>query len=78
MLAPGRLPPLLLAARIETNRFAFILAGSAGQTIAIERSSNLVQWVPILTNTMTGTTLQIADPSGLGLGQRYYRAVLVP
>jgi hypothetical protein len=78
MLAPGRLPPLLLAARIETNRFAFILAGSAGQTIAIERSSNLVQWVPILTNTMTGTTLQIADPSGLGPGQRYYRAVLVP
>jgi hypothetical protein len=77
-LATSRLPPLLLAARIETNRFTFTLAGSPGQTIVIQGSSNLVQWVTIQTNTMLGTTLQITDLSGLGSGQRYYRAVLMP
>jgi len=44
--------------------------------VAIQASSNLVQWISLQTNTLLGSTLEISDP--LAISNRYYRARLLP
>jgi hypothetical protein len=51
-----------------------VLSGSAGSSITIQRSSNLVNWV-VLTNLINPSgTLQYTDTTAAGVLQRFYRA----
>ena len=52
------------------------LAGSAGQTIVIEVSSDLSQWAPWLTNVFSGGLLELTDPPAQP--RRFYRARPAP
>jgi hypothetical protein len=76
VLGPSRHPPTLLSERIQASQFQFTLSGFPGQTVIIQASTDLVQWVSIQTNTLTGTALAFLDPGSLLVPQRYYRAVL--
>ena len=75
---PSRRAPVLLAPGIQSDRFGFAISGFPGQKVIIQASTNLIQWSPLATNTLTGTTFNFTDESGAGLAQRYYRAVLAP
>jgi hypothetical protein len=76
VLGPSRQPPSLLSERIHASQFQFTLLGFPGQTVIIQGSTDLVQWVSIQTNTLTGTAGTFTDPDSPLLPQRYYRAVL--
>jgi hypothetical protein len=77
-LTPSRQAPVLLSAYATNGVFQFTVSGYPGQTIVIQASQNLAQWIPLQTNTLTGTSLVIVDPASAMLPRRYYRAVLTP
>jgi len=56
--------------------FGFNLAGSAGSVLVVEGSSNLVNWIPITTNTLGAGPLYFTDPASSNLATRFYRARL--
>ncbi len=79
MLTASRQAPVLFAARFETNQFRCALAGLPGQTLVVQASTNLTQWMALQTNTLgISSTISFADPASGGLGRRFYRAALVP
>jgi len=77
VLGPSRQPPVLEAARVQGNQFGFTVSGFPGQTVILQASTNLLEWVSIRTNTIAGTSLGFADPDGASYPQRYYRVLLV-
>ena len=77
VLAASRQPPFLAAAGVQAGQFRFHVTGWPGQTIVVQASANLGQWVALATNTLTGTTLEFTDPDRPNHPQRYYRAMLL-
>jgi hypothetical protein len=75
-LAPSRQPPVLLGGEAEASEFRFTVSGFPGQTIVVEASTDLAQWIPIRTNIMAGTAFSFVDTSSASFPQRYYRAAL--
>lgn len=71
-------PQQLTGMYISNGVFHFLLNGPVGSNYVIQVSSNLVGWVPLLTNTIpVGGFLLINDPLAVGRPGRFYRAVLV-
>jgi hypothetical protein len=60
---------------VRSNQFNFQVRAVAGQTVVIEASSNLRDWVPRSTNQVTSTVFGFADP--IYLPARFYRARVV-
>jgi hypothetical protein len=54
------------------------VSGIAGQDFILERSVDLQQWTPILTNTFSSDTFNYIDPTTDGLPCHFYRAVAAP
>jgi hypothetical protein len=54
------------------------LRGDPGHLYQVEGSTNLADWVPVLSVIPGGGTNQFNDPSATNLGFRFYRAVLNP
>jgi len=67
----------LLPVGMENCAFSFLAEGPVGGNFSIQTSSNLQQWVTILTNTMppNGSVLN-ADPSACNSNPRFYRGAL--
>ena len=57
----------------RSNQFGFNFAGPAGQTVAVEGSTNLLDWVALSTNTFGSVPLYFSDPDSGTLGRRFYR-----
>ena len=72
----GLPPPLLSNARIQSNHFAFQLAGQSNQVVVVETSTNLKNWLPLATNTFGIGPLPFTDPAPASLRMRFYRARL--
>ncbi len=45
-----------------SGQFNFNLAGEPGRTVAVEGSTNLVNWAPIATSTLGSAPLPFTDP----------------
>ncbi len=58
---------------VKTNRFGFNLTGSSGLVIVVEASTNLLNWVPVATNTLAGSTAFFSDPQWTNYPGRFYR-----
>ncbi len=54
------------------------LQGQSGKTYVIEASADLLNWTPILTNTLSGPTWDFADGKSANGANRFYRAVSRP
>lgn len=65
---------------IGQNGFHFFLSGQPGQFYVIERSATLPSqsWIPISTNQLIGTELELADPDARTQLKGFYRARLWP
>jgi hypothetical protein len=61
---------------ILSNQFGFNVSGAYGATIVVDGSSNMLDWVPLLTNTVTGNPFYFSDPASTNDPGRFYRARL--
>jgi hypothetical protein len=62
------------APQIANGIFSYNYNASAGLTYVVQDSSNLVNWMPFVTNVAAGSTVQATDTFLLS-GQRFYRVV---
>jgi hypothetical protein len=51
------------------------LSGANGQTVRVQRSTNLVDWVDWQTVTLNGTVKELLDGPAAGVPFRFYRVV---
>jgi hypothetical protein len=66
----------LSAAFSSTNgQFQFNITGVTGLNYAIQSSSNLVDWIPVVTNV---SPFVFADTNAGNFPQGFYRAVYLP
>ncbi|MGD0813866.1 MAG: glycosyl hydrolase 53 family protein [Verrucomicrobiota bacterium] len=64
------------ALQFSNGQFLFSLTGLTGQgAVVIDGSTNLVQWIPILTNPSAFGAAAIVDSNASNFHQRFYRAV---
>ena len=63
-------------AGFSSGQFGFGLTGPSGQSVVVEASADLVNWLPVWTNTLSfPTNLTFTDPQRGGQSNRFYRAV---
>jgi hypothetical protein len=58
---------------IRANGYRLTLNSGSLTNCVVECSTNLVDWVPIQTLTLTGTQIQIVDPGARSASARFYR-----
>ncbi len=69
-------PPSLASWQVSSGgQFQFLINGIAGETYRIDGSSNLVQWIPLATNT---AGIIFTDPNSTKYPHFFYRAVFLP
>ena len=73
-------PPMILTddgqLGFTNGYFGFNVEGQAGQVVVFEVSTNLVDWVPLQTNTVGSGPLYFSDSDTTNLPRRFYRAVI--
>jgi hypothetical protein len=69
-------PPQIVqgSAYLQSNDFSFAITGVNSQTVVVESSTNLVDWEPIWTNTLSGASSIFTDLQEGNYSQRFYRA----
>jgi uncharacterized delta-60 repeat protein len=73
-------PPVLLANDSHfgmfSNGFSFTVSAATGQVVVIEASANLVNWLPLSTNTIATNAFYFSDSTTTNYPARFYRAKL--
>jgi hypothetical protein len=71
-------PPQIIASGasfgFQTNKFGFNINGYVGQSIVVDGSTNLTQWIPLLTNSAGSSPFYFFDPASTNFRWRFYRA----
>lgn len=62
----------------RNGQFSFTLTGPDGSNAVILASANLQTWTSLLTNTLTGGSLNFTDTLASNFTSRFYRALLQP
>jgi len=60
-------------AAFAAGSFSFPIDGVTNQTVIVEASSNLVQWQPVWTNTLTVASTNFSDQAWSNYPSRFYR-----
>ena len=68
-------PVAFSSARLGTNGFQLHLTGITGVNYVVYASSNLVNWVPIYTNTSLSGSADYTDTDAAHLSARYYKVL---
>ena len=69
--------PVFGGASVRGGNLQTTLSGlSAGETVVVEASSDLHNWTPIQTNTVSGSTLSFTNAFNPALPGQYFRARL--
>ena len=68
----GYPPPRILNPAFVGGQFRFDLTGPPGLSVIVEASPDLVSWLPIWTNTFSGT-LNFSDPQSSVISKHFYR-----
>jgi hypothetical protein len=63
------------SAGIFTNEFGFTIAGASNAVVVVQASSDLLNWTPIATNTLNGTSFIFEDANWRNFTHRFYRLV---
>ena len=74
IVAP-QLPPTLAISRISSVQFQIVVNGSPGQTLVLEDSTDLINWLPLATNTLAGSQWFYTNSSAGALEPRFFRAL---
>jgi len=65
------LPAQLNAVVSSGGQFSFMVSGATGQMYVVQSSSNLLDWVSVMSNT---APFVFVDSNAAGFNQRFYRA----
>jgi hypothetical protein len=57
----------------QTNQFGFNIQWASGQTVVVEASTNLIDWQPLQTNTLTASPATFSDLEWTNYPGRFYR-----
>src|SRR5206468_5802259 len=60
------------------GQFAFRVNGQAPQNFSLQASSNLVNWVPALTNSLVGGQFWYTNAAASNVPKQFFRAVAAP
>ena len=63
---------------LSNSVFALTLTGPPGSNAVIFASTNLQTWTPLVTNSLTGGSLNFTDTLATNFTRRFYRALLQP
>jgi hypothetical protein len=60
---------------VQTNQFGFNVCWASGRPVVVEACADLANsaWVPLQTNTLTGSAFYFSDPQWLNYPRRFYR-----
>ncbi len=61
------------SAGVKVDGFGFTLNGVVNQTIVVEASTNLANWEPIWTSTLSTLSTNFVDPDSVNYPNRFYR-----
>jgi len=67
-------PTLTEPAVLPDGSVQFNLSGTAGLSYTVQASTNLVDWVPVLSFVSTNGTTPVVDPAATNFNSRFYRA----
>jgi hypothetical protein len=70
---PRLIVPHQYSEAIRTNGCRLIIEGDGPATCVVECSTDLNQWTPIRTNTLSGVTIEIIDLDACNALRRFYR-----
>jgi sugar lactone lactonase YvrE len=80
MITIPRTPPQIIVTDasfgVLSNQFGFNVSGAFGQTIVVDGSTNLADWLPLNTSIMSGSLIYFSDPGWTNFPCRFYRARL--
>ncbi len=76
--APQLSGPTPLPSAGNFQQFQFTVSGLAGSSFRVESSTNLKDWTPVETGTVSGATRQFTYPRATGSDLLFYRAVNLP
>ncbi len=69
-------PPVLDIAPLNAAQYRIGVNGLSGQTFVLQSSPDLINWLPVITNTLTSSRWTYTN--SLPASQQFYRAVLEP
>jgi hypothetical protein len=62
---------------MTNGQFSFSFSANPGLTYVVQNSSNLLNWIPLVTNTPSGSTVQVNDTFDTN-HTRFYRVARMP
>ena len=71
-------PPVLEIVEFNSTQFVIGVNGVSGQTIALQTSIDLQNWLPLATNTLTSGSWNYTNNAPPNLSEQFYRALLSP
>ena len=80
----GNTPPVIITTNSGLgfsnglSQFGFDVSGAAGQTLVIQASTNLSDWMPLQTNLLDSALWYFSDTSAGNFPRRFYRVQLLP
>jgi hypothetical protein len=75
VIAPPQ-PPILDITRLNDAQFRIVVNGSPGQTVMLQTSADFSAWLPLATNTLTGSQWILTNTPPPALTSQLYRAFL--
>jgi len=71
-------PPVLGIVKLNGTQFVISINGVPGQTNVLQTSTDLHNWLPLATNTLTSGSWNYTNNAGNNFSEQFYRAVLLP
>ena len=68
-------PYFTSAGYLANGQFQLGVSGTAGRSYVLQGSTNLINWIPIVTNMPTTNLFQLIDPGATNFPYRFYRAL---
>ena len=71
-------PPALSIARIAPGKYQLAVTAIPGQTLTLQTSTNLSNWLPLATNTIAASPWLYTNTPPTDMPAQFYRAALAP